>query len=370
MEQIPFVDLTRIHTEIEEELIDAFKAVTDANSFIQGKFMEEFEREWAEYNKARFCVGCSSGTTALELTLKALGIGRGDEVITASNTFFATVEAIHNTGAVPILVDAKREDGLIDPLKVEEGITEKTRAIVPVHLYGQMADMAALKEIAEKHNIFLIEDAAQAHGATFLGRPPGSYSKAATFSFYPGKNLGALGDAGAVVTNDEKLAFRMKSLRDHGRQEKYLHGEFGFNMRMDGMQAAFLLKKLEKLDVWNNDRKIAARIYRENLKDIKGLNLPSLNEDLESHSFHLFVVLVEKRDQLLSALKERGVSAGIHYPVPCHKQPAWEKRYGKMHLPVTEWWADSCLSLPIFGGILEKEALAVCEAVRDAAKSL
>lgn len=370
LRSIPFMDLRRIHDEIEEELTQEFKEVLRKSSFIGGQKVEGFEALWAEYNSCRYCVSCSSGTTALELALKSLDIGNGDEVITVSNTFFATVEAILNVGAQPRFVDVNANDGLMDVSQIESSITNKTKAIIPVHLYGQMCDMDAIRKIADKYNLCIIEDAAQSHGAIRGGNRVGALSTVACFSFYPGKNLGALGDAGALVTNDAKLAERARCLRNHGRIAKYEHIEFGYNMRMDALQGAFLAVKTKRLDDWTADRRRIAGIYLKELSDVKGIQIPAVHDGINAHVFHLFVILCERRDALRNCLIEKGIATGIHYPIPCHSQPAWLRAFGKMSLPVTERWADSCISLPMFARMTDEEAMTVCAAVKDSVREI
>lgn len=365
MSKVPFVDLNRQHAVVAEDLQVAFDRVKAANSYILGEETEKFEAEWSEFTGIKHTVGCSNGTDAIELALLALDIGPGDEVITVSNTFFATVESIRSVGAKPVLIDALAEDGLMDPSKIEEKVTANTKAIIPVHLYGQLVDMDPVLAVAKKNSLYVIEDAAQAHGATYNGKMAGGLGTCATFSFYPGKNLGALGDAGAVVTNDEGLAQRMCELRNHGRSDKYAHKDFGWNMRMDGLQAAFLSVKLKHLAKWNADRQRIAQIYHENLSDISQLFMSRVRDNFESHVFHLFVVLNDDREGLQNSLREQGIGAGVHYPLGCHQQICWNRHYEPVSLPVTEIWTAKCLSLPIFGEMRDEEAMAVCEALKQ-----
>lgn len=362
---VPFVDLNRQHAVVQAELTAAFERVTKSGAFILGNEVKAFEAAWAEYCQAQHAIGCANGTDALVLIMLGLGIGPGDEVITVSNTFFATVEAIVSVGATPVLVDVLPENGLMDPALIPTAISSRTKAVLPVHLYGQPVDLDPIIAISKKHNLFVIEDAAQAHGARYKGKPIGALSTAAAFSFYPGKNLGALGDAGAIVTNDAALAARLRSLRDHGRSEKYAHREFAWNMRMDGLQGAFVAAKLPKLNQWNSDRRTVAALYRTELNGIPGLRLLEQSPNVE-HAYHLFVVINQKRDQLRDQLKTQGIETGVHYPLGCHQQEAWLTKFGKLSLPVTEELAATCLSLPIFGGMTEEEAKEVIAKVRTA----
>jgi len=361
--KVPFADLNRLHDEIKAELTAAFEEVLTSNKFIQGSYAQKFEEEWAEFVGSKHAIGCANGTDALELILLGLGIGAGDEVIAPSHTFFATVEAIKSVGATPVLIDVLSENSLLDPALIEDAITSHTKAVMPVHLYGHPVDMDRILEVTNRRGIHCIEDAAQAHGATYKGRRAGNLGGiAAAFSFYPGKNLGALGDAGAVVTNDDGLAERIRALRDHGRQGKYAHGEFGWNMRMDGMQAAFLSVKLKYLPQWLEDRRRVAKQYTEELAGLDEIALLS-SSPLIDHAYHLFVVHSSDRDSLQSFLNDQGIQTGVHYPLGCHQQPAWIKTYGKMELPITELHTASCLSLPIFGQMTSAETVAVIKAV-------
>jgi dTDP-4-amino-4,6-dideoxygalactose transaminase len=364
MTKVPFVDLSRQHNEIRDELMACLTRVLDTNAYILGRETKDFEAQFAEFVGAKHAIACANGTDGLVLSLLAHGVGVGDEVITVSNTFFATVEAIVSVGAIPVLVDVKEEDGLINPELLSDAITKRTKAIIPVHLYGQPVDLEAVNSIASNAGIAVIEDAAQAHGALYQGKPIGSISSLTSFSFYPGKNLGALGDAGAITTNSDELATKLRSLRDHGRTEKYSHHEFGWNMRVDGLQSAFLAVKLKRLAKWNEDRSKVASIYHRELVGLSGINLLKTNPDVK-HAHHLFVVLSENREVLQAELKKRGIEAGVHYPLGCHQQPAWSTRFESCSLPVTEKFTAQCLSLPIFGGMTEQEANCVVETVKE-----
>ena len=307
-------------------------------------------------------MGVSSGTAAIELSLRALGIGEGDEVITTSHTFIATAEAISNAGAVPVFADIDPATFNIDPNHVESLITDRTRAILPVHLYGRPADMAALMAIAERRELWVVEDAAQAHGAEIDGRRCGSIGHLACFSFYPGKNLGAYGDAGAVTGNDAALLDRIRMLRDHGRTTKYEHVEIGFAERIDALQAAILAAKLPHLEDWTLARRRIAACYTELLADADVVT-PVETAGVR-HVYHLYVIRSAERDGLLAHLKGAGIGAGVHYPIPLHRQPAYVKRgYGAVNLPHTERAAAQVLSLPIYPELSDAQAQAVADAI-------
>lgn len=366
LQHVPFVDLPRIHDRLAKPLEEAYRRVLKSSGFIQGKEVEAFENRWSEFCGIEHTIGCSNGTDALMLILLGLGIGRGDEVITVSNTFFATVEAIITVGATPVMVDARIEDGLIDVEAAAAAITAKTKAVIAVHLYGQPCDMNALQAFTEKHKLHLIEDAAQAHGAQYDGAHVGSFGIASAFSFFPGKNLGALGDAGAVVTRDAALAQEMRALRNHGRgpREKYSHGKVGYNMRMDELQAAFLSAKLPLLAEWVSDRRRIAEIYHAGLKGLTALKGLSVS-DTAAHAYHLYVVRNDDRDGLATQLAEKGVASGVHYPLGCHQQPALASEPLRHPLENTEEICRTCLSLPIFGGMRDEEGQRVVAVLRE-----
>ncbi len=338
----------------------------DNTSFILGKEVLDFEHAFAAYVGARGAVGIASGTAALQLSLLALGIGPGDEVITTAHTFIATAEAISLTGAKPVFVDIDERTYNIDPALVEAAITPRTKAIIPVHLYGQPVVLAALSDIAESHHVWLIEDAAQAHGAEIDGQRCGAIGHLACFSFYPGKNLGAYGDAGAVTSNDESLLATVRLLRDHGRTTKYEHQEIGYGGRLDALQAAVLNAKLPHLDDWTEARRSHARAYSEMLA---GSDLVTPYESPNGrHVYHLYVIRSPKRDRLLEHLKAKGIQAGIHYPIPLHRQPAYLKQgYDKVSLPVTEQAAGEVLSLPMYPELTSEQLVRVAEAVKEVA---
>jgi dTDP-4-amino-4,6-dideoxygalactose transaminase len=366
LKPIPLVDLKAQYTAIKPEIDAAIKRVVDNTSFVLGKEVAQFERAFAAYVGAQGVVGIASGTSALQLALLALGIGPGDEVITTAHTFIATAEAISQVGARPVFADIDPRTYNLDPQRVEEAITPRTKAIVAVHLYGQPADMEALLEIARSHDIRLIEDAAQAHGAESNGRRCGTIGDVACFSFYPGKNLGAYGDAGAVSSNDESILERIRKLRDHGRTTKYEHDEIGFGERIDALQAAILGAKLPHLEEWTEARRRHARGYSELLAGsnvVVPYEAPGVR-----HVYHLYVIRYHQRDALLEHLKSKDIGAGIHYPVPLHRQPAYLKQgYGNISLPMTEAAAGEVVSLPMYPELSDEQIAYVAEAVREVA---
>ena len=311
-------------------------------------------------------MGVSSGTAAVHLALLAAGVGPGDDVITTAHTFIATAEAISHTGATPVFVDVDSQTYNIDPNRVEDAITPRTRALVPVHLYGQPAQMGPLREIANRHSLLLIEDAAQAVGAEYQGTRCGAIGDLACFSFYPGKNLGAYGDAGAVSGNDELLLAKVAKLRDHGRTTKYEHDEIGYGERLDGLQAAILLAKLPHLEDWTEARRSHARLYNELLADCD-VQTPFESPDVR-HAYHLYVIRTSRRAAMLEHLQSKGIGAGIHYPIPLHRQPAYVKQgHGKLSLPVTERVTGEILSLPMYPELTREQIEYVTSAVREVA---
>lgn len=347
MKNIPLVGLFDQYQTIKPEIDAAIENIITKSAFIGGEEVRKFEAEFAAYCETKACVGVGNGTDALHLTLKALGVGPGDEVLTVAHTFIATSEAISLTGARPVFVDIKEDTMLMDPALLEAAITPRTRAIVPVHLYGQPCEMDAILEIAARHNLKVVEDAAQAHGARWRGQRVGSIGDAACFSFYPGKNLGAFGDAGAVVSQDEGLIERVRMLANHGRLEKYTHQIEGHNSRLDGLQAAILRVKLRHLDEWNESRRRHADFYFDALTG-GDLRLPVVDEQAMP-VWHLFVVRVSDREAFQQMLKADGVATGVHYPVPLHLQPACEYLGIAMgNLPVTEKVSGEVVSLPMY----------------------
>lgn len=363
LERIPLVDLLGQHRSLEPEIRRAFDRVMSSSSFILGQEVEAFEAAFGRFCSVPHCVGVSSGTDALEQALAALGVGPGDEVITVAHTFIATAEAICSVGAVPVFVDVRPDTLLMDPALLEPAVTPRTRAIIPVHLYGQMVDLDPVLEVAHRHGLKVIEDCAQAHGAELDGRRAGSLGDAGAFSFYPGKNLGACGDAGCVTCRDERLAARIRQARNHGRTDKYLHEFVGRNARMDGLQGAILAAKLPRLADWNAARRRIASRYDAALARLPEVERLTVSPRVLP-ACHLYVVRVPRRDRVLRGLQERGVEAGIHYPVPLHLQPAFRcLGKGAGSFPVTEAAAGGILSLPIWPGMTDATVDRVVEAL-------
>ncbi|MAZ77844.1 MAG: erythromycin biosynthesis sensory transduction protein eryC1 [Legionellaceae bacterium] len=363
MIKVPFSNLSGSHDPIRQELDSAIKAVIDHNSFISGPQVQLFEEAFANYHQAKYAIGCSSGTSALHLALLTCGVKAGDEVILPSHTFIATAEAVSHLGATPVFVDIDEKTFNIDPKNIEQAITDKTAAIIAVHLYGQCANMPAISAIAKKHGLKLIEDAAQAHGATYDEKFVGSWGDVACFSFYPGKNLGAFGDAGALITNDEGTAENVRLLLDHGRESKYTHLCIGYNYRLDSLQAAILSVKLKYLSRWTEQRREIAEQYNQLLKDAEVIT-PDV-DPLAKHVYHLYVIKIKDRDRWCEYLKTRGVIAGIHYPTPLHLQPAYQfLNYKAGDFPVTERVAHEILSLPIFPGQTPEQVRCVADIIR------
>jgi len=366
--QIPLVDLKAQYAQIKPEIDAAIQRVLDHTGFILGQEVANFEQAFAEYVDAKDAVGVASGTAALRLALQACGIQPGDEVITVAHTFFATAEAISQIGARPIFVDIDPQTYTIDPNWVEDELNKRSdgrlRAIIPVHLYGQPADMDALVDIAQRHDLWVIEDAAQAHGAKYKGRRCGSIGHLACFSFYPSKNLGAYGDAGMVTGNDEALLAKVRRLRDHGRTRKYEHQEIGWGERLDALQAAILGAKLPHLEAWTEARRGHARRYT---KLLAGCDVVTPYEaPWVRHVYHLYVIRTSRRNDLLAHLRARGIGAGVHYPIPLHRQPAYLREgYGDVRLPVTEQAAAEMVSLPMYPELGEGQIAYVAEAVKE-----
>ncbi|MFZ4849483.1 MAG: DegT/DnrJ/EryC1/StrS family aminotransferase [Caldilinea sp.] len=361
---VPLVDLSAQYAAIGPEIDAAIRSVVERAAFIMGPEVQAFETEFAAFCATRHAVGVASGTAALELTLRACQIGAGDEVITSAHTFIATAEAISATGARPVFADIDPVTYTLDPEAVAAAVTPATRAILPVHIYGQPAHMDRLLAIAARHDLVVVEDAAQAHGARWHGRPVGSLGHAACFSFYPGKNLGAYGDAGAITTDDPQLAAEVALLRNHGRRSKYLHEIKGYGERLDTLQAAVLRAKLPHLPTWTAARQRLAARYSERLAPLaERLTLPGVNPAAEA-VWHLYVVRTQPRDALLDSLQQSGIGAGIHYPTPLHLQPAYaDLGYRRGDLPVTERVAESCLSLPLYPEMTEAQQDAVVAAI-------
>jgi len=366
MKPIPFLDLRSPHIELRAQLQEAFERVLDSGWYIQGNELKQFEDEFAQYCEAKHCIGVGNGLDALHLILRAYGIGEGDEVIVPSNTYIATWLAVSYAGAMPIPVEPDERTYNIDPSRIEAAITSRTKAIMPVHLYGQPADMDTINAIAKKHNLKVIEDAAQAHGALYKGRRVGTLGDAAGFSFYPGKNLGAIGDGGAVTTNDTQLAQKVRVLGNYGSHVKYHNEVKGYNSRLDELQAAMLRAKLKKLDEWNDRRKKIAATYLRDMAGFK-LVLPHVPE-WANPVWHLFVVRSTQRDTLQNKLAESGIGTMIHYPIPPHLQPAYaELNYKPGDFPIAEVIHREILSLPMGPHLSAEGATAVAAAINTSA---
>ncbi len=360
--QIPFVDLKAQFRGLREEVVPRMMAVMENASFVLGPDVALFEEHFADYVGTSHCVGLESGTAALQVALEALGIGPGDDVIVPANTYIASAIAVSAAGARPVLVDCDASYAM-DPALLESALTARTKAIMPVHLYGAAVPMDAIVEFADRHGLIVIEDACQAHGARWNGRRVGSFGHVGCFSFYPGKNLGAYGDAGAVVTNDASLRDSIRLLRDFGQAKKYEHLVKGGNCRLDSLQAAVLDVKLRHLDEWNAARRSHARAYDAALERI-GVTPPPRPEEEEGHVYHLYVIEVENRAQVQAALAERGIATGIHYPIPIHLQPAYaELGLGRGTYERAERSADRVLSLPMFPELGKEQIDAVVDAL-------
>lgn len=345
--KVKFVDLSAQHKPLEAELKEVFSRILANGSFVLGPEVQKFEEMFARFCGAAHCIAVTNGTAALQLVLQGLGIAAGDEVITVAHTFIATAEAINAAGARPVFIDIDPESYTMDPAKLEAAITPKTKAIIPVHLYGQPADMDAINAIAARYNVPVIEDSCQAHGARYKGRPTGSLGKAACFSFYPSKNLGACGEGGAITTSDAELARKVRMLRDHGSVKKYEHEFPAYNLRLEGIQGGVLAVKLPQLNGWNDSRRALAARYNElfaGSKVVAPKEMPYAH-----HVYHLYVIVVEDRDALKKALSEQGIENGLHYPVPLHLQKAYEYLgYKKGDFPVSEHVASNHVSLPMY----------------------
>lgn len=348
--KVPFVTFKPLERELASELEAAYKRVIARSWYVMGEEVNQFEKEYAQYVGVKYCISCGNGLDALFIILKAYGIGTGDEVLIPSNTFIATALAVSRTGATPVMVEPDIETYVINPELIEEKITNKTKAIIAVHLYGQPADMDKIKKIAEQYRLKVIEDAAQAHGALYKGKKVGSLGDAAGFSFYPGKNLGALGDAGCITTNDYEIAQKARALTNYGSDYKYHHIYQGYNSRMDEIQAAFLREKLPSLDKTNQDRKRTAKRYLEGVIN-SNIFLPKVAEYADS-VWHIFSIRTEKRDELAQYLKENGIETNIHYPIAIHNQNAYrELQISDEMLPVAKQISETELSLPMYYGM-------------------
>ena len=361
---IPFSTFEPMHKEVSEEIQSAFRKVFEKGWFIQGDECAAFEQEFADYCNAKYCIGVGNGLDALLLILRGYEIGKGDEVIVPSNTFIATALAVTYAGATPVFVEPRLESYTIDPSLIEEKITDRTKAIIAVQLYGQASDMDEICAIAKKHGLKVIEDAAQAHGSTYKGRKVGALADAAGFSFYPGKNLGALGDAGAVVTNDEALAKKVRALGNYGSDYKYHHIYQGNNTRLDELQAAFLRVKLANLDRWNAGRYQAAERY---LKEINNplITLPTV-EPYGTHVFHIFAIRCDRRDELEKFLNQKGIGTNCHYPIPIHMQEAYKNlQIPQGTYPVAEKISATELSIPMYYGMTDEDVSYVISAINE-----
>jgi dTDP-4-amino-4,6-dideoxygalactose transaminase len=363
--KVPFLDLNAHHQPIREQLDAAIRDVIDSSAFAGGPFVAAFEKDFAKYCGSNFCVGVGNGTDALWLALLALGVEPGDDVVTVPSTFMATAEAITYCGARPVFADIDEQTYTMDPALLERAITKRTKAIIPVHLFGQCADMDPILDIANKHGIPVVEDACQAHGAIYKGRKAGTLGAAGCFSFYPGKNLGALGEAGGVTTDNKDLAAKMQVYRDHGQHRKYYHSKVGWNARMDGIQGAVLSVKLKLLEASNIRRHAHAMLYDQLLGGMEEIITPS-EATHNRHVYHIYAVRVKERDQLLQSLAGKGISCAIHYPIPVHLQEAYSfLGLGKGSFPVGERCADEFLSLPMFPELTNEQIHAVAEELKS-----
>ena len=360
--KVPFATFDKMHSAIKNEILDKFEEMYEKGWFIQGTECTEFENEFAAWNDSKFAVGTATGLDAIYLSLKALNIAAGDEVIIPSNTFIATALAVSYTGATPILVDPDPITYNMCGKGLEEVITERTKAIIAVHLYGQAAEMDEIVEIAKKHNLFLIEDCAQAHGATYAGRKVGTFGDVGCFSFYPGKNLGALGDGGAIITNNRELADKVRSLGNYGSDRKYHHIYKGTNSRLDEIQAGFLRIKLKHLDEYNIERNVTAQKYLNKIHN-KKIKLPVIGNK-RTHIWHIFPIMCDTRDHLKLYLEEKGISTVCHYPIAIADQEAYQNE-NLPHLPIASYIAKSELSLPMYIGMTDAEIDYVVEALNN-----
>lgn len=361
--KIPFYSLAETHEPLKQQMLEAASGIIDSGGFIGGKNLSSFEKKFAAFCGAKFCIGTSNGLDALKTCLRVLNIGQGDEVIVPAHTFIATWLAVTETGATIIPVDADEHSFNIDIAKIEQAITSKTKAIMPVHLYGMPCNMEGIMAIAKKHNLFVIEDFAQAHGAAVNGQPTGSFGAINGVSLYPAKNLGGLGDAGAITTNSEELAAKARSIINYGAPVKYIHNEQGYNARLDELQAAFLDIKLPHLTIWNERRKEIVNRYRTNLSQIAHVKMQQVLNN-SSPAYHLAVIAVERRDELQKYLADNGIQTIIHYPIPPHLQKAYEGLGFKQgDFPVAEKLSNSVLSLPLYIGLIDEMVDEVCAQV-------
>lgn len=366
---VQFIDFTEQYRAIKDEVDAGLKKVFEKGDFILGEKEQEFEKEFAAYCDSKYAIGVNSGTDALYLALAAFNIGVGDEVILPSFTFIATALCVSYTGAKPVFADIERETYNIDPESFKRAITPRTKAVIPVHIYGQSANMKEIVDISRKHNIKVIEDACQAHGATYNGKKTGALGDVACFSFYPTKSLGAFGDGGMIVTSDPSVNEASLMLRDYGRKGRYDHKIKGFNSRLDTIQAVVLSAKLKYLDQWNEMRRQKAALYNARLKDVDGVRIPVAKKD-RTHVFQTYAVCVQNRDKVADEMKKRGVSVLIHYPIPLHLQEAYQELgHTKGDFPQCEGMSDETLSLPMFPHITEEQIDHVCRALKESVKT-
>ncbi len=363
--KIPFLSFEFVNKQIKAEILSSFESFFDSAWYVLGNRVKSFEKEYASFNQVNYCVGVSNGLDALHIALKTLGIGAGDEVIVPSNTYIATALAVSYVDATPVFVEPDVYTYNINPAKIEAAVTGRTKAVMPVHLYGQSCEMEEIMMIAQKHNLFVIEDNAQSQGASYKGKFTGSWGNINGTSFYPGKNLGALGDAGAITSSDEALAKKAAVLRNYGSDKKYFNDTIGFNMRLDECQAGFLSVKLKYLKAWTAQRQQIAQWYQDALKKTGDLILPAIAQHA-THVYHLYVVRTKNRDELQKYLEENGIGTLIHYPIPPHLQKAYQHLgLKKGDFPIAEEIADTCLSLPLWPGMSEANILYIAEKINS-----
>ena len=362
--KIPFVDLKEQYKTIKNEIDEAIQSVIDDTAFIKGKYVEKYEKEYAEKYGAKHCIGVANGTDAIYVSLKALGIGTGDEVITVANSWISTSETITQTGATPVFVDIDPDYYTIDHKLIEDKITPKTRAIIPVHLFGQPAEIENIQSICKAHNLHMVEDCAQAHFAEYNNQKVGTFGIAGTFSFFPGKNLGAYGDAGAIISNDDDFAMKARMYANHGALIKHQHQIEGMNSRLDGMQAAILSVKLKYISGWNEKRLKNATLYNKLLAGVEGIAIPKINKNVK-HVFHLYVIRADRREALQKYLAGKDISTGIHYPTPLPLLPAYKYlNHTPSDFPIASNYMDKILSLPMFPELTDEKIEYVVECVK------
>lgn len=362
---VSFVDFTPSNIQFREKALKAFEQVFDKGWYILGEQVQQFEQEYAAFHKVKHCIGVANGLDALHIALRIKGIGKGDEVIVPSNTYIATVLATSFVGATPVFAEPDPNTYNISPENIEKAITPNTKAIIPVHLYGQACEMDAIMQVANKHNLYVVEDNAQAQGATYNGKKTGSFGQVNATSFYPSKNLGALGDAGAITTEDDTYAYKCRVMRNYGSQKRYYNEVIGINSRLDEVQAALLRIKLQFLDKWNAERNQIAQIYLNELKNTGDIILP-ITAKKATHIYHLFVIRTKYRDKLQQHLQKNGIQTVIHYPIPPHLQECYQHlEYKKGDFPIAEELANTCLSLPIFVGMTQNQIQYVCDTIKN-----